>query len=182
VQLFRKISSRKGDVLRQIPLSPRLLDLLGDYLEHRRLDRDLKKCPPDTQLIPALEDNRDKATRKAAELTLGADACASTSGAARPPKERPVDPEKLYDAVRRFFANAASAAALQSPELGAALGKASTHWLRHTFGSHAVAKGMALETARNLLGHASLATTSIYSTAEIALQYREVDEFLADSI
>jgi hypothetical protein len=36
----------KGDVLRQIPLSPGLLNLLGDYLERRGLSRDPAQCPP----------------------------------------------------------------------------------------------------------------------------------------
>jgi site-specific recombinase XerD len=31
-----------------------------------------------------------------------------------------------------------------------------------------------------MLGHKDLATTSIYSTAEIAQQYRELDAFLAE--
>jgi integrase len=96
-------------------------------------------------------------------------------------KERPIHVEQLYDAAKRFFANAASAAAFESPELGASFGKASTHWLRHTFGSHGVANGMALETVRVFLGHTSLATTSIYSTAELSRQYKEVDAFLAET-
>ncbi|WP_233860209.1 site-specific integrase [Paraburkholderia sp. HD33-4] len=137
---------------------------------------------PDTPLIPALEDNREKAARKAAEAAAGVEVIEAVNDVRRPLRERPVAPGQLYDAVKRFFGNAASAAALESPELGTKFGKESTRWLRHTFGSHAVAKGMALETARNFLGHASLTTTSIYSTAEIARQYREVDEFLADSI
>ena len=40
--------------------------------------------------------------------------------------------------------------------------KASTHWLRHTHGSHAVANGVPLAIVRDNLGHANIATTSIY--------------------
>lgn len=171
----------KGDVLRQIPLSPGLLNVLGDYLAHRGLSRDPTRCPADTPLIPALEDNRDKARRKAAAEALAAAGIADGDGAVVPPvKERPITPDKLYEAIKRFFGNAASAAAFEMPELGASFAAASTHWLRHTFGSHGVANGMALATARNMLGHKDLATTSIYSTAEIAQQYRELDAFLAE--
>ena len=57
-----------------------------------------------------------------------------------------------FRGVKRFFANAAGAAALESPELGASFGRASTHWLRHTFGSHGLATGMALESVRIFMG------------------------------
>ena len=171
----------KGDVPRQIPLSPRLLQFLGDYLAWRGHDRDPAKCPPETPLIPGLEDNRDKAARNAAEAVRSADVLDAEVDGELARRERPVTPPRLYEAVKRFFAHAAAAAALESPELAASFAKASTHWLRHTFGSHSIAKGMTLETARNLLGHASLATTSIYSTAELSRQYREVDAFLEDA-
>ncbi|MFP3637433.1 phage integrase family protein [Paraburkholderia sp. SIMBA_054] len=173
----------KGDVMRQIPLSPGLLKLLGDYLEQRGLSRDPARCPPDTPLIPALEDNRDKARRKAAEQALANAGVSEGEGSVAPPvKEKPITPDKLYEAIKRFFANAASAAAFEAPELGATFAAASTHWLRHTFGSHGVAGGMALATARNMLGHADMATTSLYSTAEIAQQYRELDAFLSEGL
>lgn len=44
--------------------------------------------------------------------------------------------------------------------------QASTHWLRHTHASHAIAQGMPIEVAQQNLGHASLATTTIYVTTE----------------
>ncbi|MGF6440579.1 phage integrase family protein [Paraburkholderia youngii] len=171
----------KGDVLRQIPLSARLLEVLGDYLAWRGHHRDPAKCPADTPLIPGLEDNREKAARKAAEAASRVEVLGGEGSGKPAPRERPVTPPRLYEAVKRFFANAAAAASLESPELAANFTRASTHWLRHTFGSHSIAKGMTLETARNLLGHASLATTSIYATAELSRQYREVDAFLEDA-
>jgi hypothetical protein len=44
--------------------------------------------------------------------------------------------------------------------------KASTHWMRHSHASHAIASGMPIETAQQTLGHASLATTTVYVTTE----------------
>ncbi|CAB3806254.1 hypothetical protein LMG28614_06354 [Paraburkholderia ultramafica] len=41
---------------------------------------------------------------------------------------------------------------------------------------------MTLETVRQFLAHDSIATTSIYQTAEIASQYREVDAFLEEAL
>jgi integrase/recombinase XerD len=39
---------------------------------------------------------------------------------------------------------------------------ASAHWLRHSHASHAIKRGCRLEVLRSSLGHASLATTSLY--------------------
>ncbi len=40
---------------------------------------------------------------------------------------------------------------------------------------------VALEAARQFRGHASISTTGIYSVADIARQYREVDAFIESS-
>lgn len=44
---------------------------------------------------------------------------------------------------------------------------ASTHWLRHTRGSHLVSAGTPLKSVQDLLGHASLTTTSLYLHEEL---------------
>ena len=45
--------------------------------------------------------------------------------------------------------------------------QASTHWLRHTFGRHAVAGGVQANIVQAVLGHASLATTTRCTSAKI---------------
>lgn len=58
----------------------------------------------------------------------------------------------------------------------AGIKNASVHTLRHTFGTHHVAKGTDLRTVQEALGHASLQTTSIYvSTAKEAMK-RDLQE------
>ncbi|WP_430438570.1 site-specific integrase [Noviherbaspirillum suwonense] len=42
----------------------------------------------------------------------------------------------------------------------------STHWMRHTYGTHAVAAGMPLDVVQQNMGHASLDTTTGYTTTE----------------
>ena len=37
------------------------------------------------------------------------------------------------------------------------------HMLRHSFATHQIGEGLALEDLRQLLGHASIATTQIYT-------------------
>ncbi|MGO4157029.1 tyrosine-type recombinase/integrase [Cupriavidus sp. YAF13] len=50
----------------------------------------------------------------------------------------------------------------------ARLDAASTHWLRHTHISHALAAGAPLEVVQQNAGHASLDTTTRYVTTEAA--------------
>lgn len=44
--------------------------------------------------------------------------------------------------------------------------RASTHWMRHSHASHAIAGGMPIEIAQQNLGHASLATTTVCVTTK----------------
>jgi len=55
--------------------------------------------------------------------------------------------------------------------------KASTHWMRHSHASHAIASGMPIEIAQQNLGHASLATTTVYVTTEQRRRMKAVDAF-----
>jgi site-specific recombinase XerD len=53
--------------------------------------------------------------------------------------------------------------------------KASTHWMRHTFVRQALVDGVPIEVASELAGHASIDTTSIYSTQELARKIKAVE-------
>ena len=50
-----------------------------------------------------------------------------------------------------------------------------THWMRHSHASHAIAGGMPIEIAQQNLGHASLATTTIYVTTEKRRRMKAVE-------
>ena len=72
-----------------------------------------------------------------------------------------------YAVVKRFMeraAQTASAAGLDTSRLE----KASTHWMRHTFVRQALVDGAPIEVVLELAGHASIATTSMYSSQELA--------------
>ena len=45
------------------------------------------------------------------------------------------------------------------------LRKASTHWLRHTFATEALAEGAGQDVVQELLGHADPSTTALYTHA-----------------
>ena len=55
--------------------------------------------------------------------------------------------------------------------------RASTHWMRHSHASHAIAGGMPIEIAQQNLGHASLATTTVYVTTEERRRMKAVEAF-----
>jgi integrase len=70
----------------------------------------------------------------------------------------------MSEAIKRFFQHCAEL--LSDPKSGERLALSSTHWMRHTYGTHAVAAGMPLDVVQQNRGHASLDTTTGYTTSE----------------
>ena len=85
----------------------------------------------------------------------------------------PIGYQALYEHVRSWFRKAIANSGLPSTER-AKLARASTHWLRHTFGTRAVAREVPMDVIQAQMGHASIqTTTAIYGRAPIK---RRVDE------
>ena len=81
--------------------------------------------------------------------------------------------QALYEHVRAWMRKAVAASALPMHER-AKLAGATTHWLRHTFGTRAIARHVPLDVIQAQMGHASIqTTTAIYGRAPIK---RRVDE------
>lgn len=80
----------------------------------------------------------------------------------------------VYRTLKRFFQLVERLALAEGRSDAQQLASASTHWLRHTFGRMAVASDVPLDVVKEALGHASLATTSIYTTAERSRVVREL--------
>jgi site-specific recombinase XerD len=79
----------------------------------------------------------------------------------------------IYAVLKRFFKHAAKTA--QEAGLDARrFEKASAHWMRHTFVRQALVDGVPIEVASELAGHASVSTTSIYSSQELARKIKAV--------
>ncbi len=85
----------------------------------------------------------------------------------------PIGYQALYEHVKGWFSKAISTSALPLNER-LKLSNASTHWLRHTFGTRAIARDVPLDVIQAQMGHASIqTTTAIYGRAPIR---RRVDE------
>ena len=85
----------------------------------------------------------------------------------------PIGYQALYEHVKGWFSKAIAASALPLNDR-LKLSGASTHWLRHTFGTRAIAREVPLDVIQAQMGHASIqTTTAIYGRAPIR---RRVDE------
>ena len=85
----------------------------------------------------------------------------------------PISYPALYQTVRRWLEKAVSSADLPRHEK-TQLYKASTHWLRHTFGTRLIEKGAAPDAVQSSMGHASPVTLSRYTRSSAKRQFSEV--------
>jgi integrase len=87
--------------------------------------------------------------------------------------------QALYETVRSWISRAVSASRLPTNER-LHLAKASTHWLRHTFGTRAIAREVPLDVIQAQMGHASIqTTTSIYGRAPLQRRVKELTKAFA---
>ena len=84
----------------------------------------------------------------------------------------------LAAAYKKIFAQVAGDLALDDQPAAKRLSEASTHWLRHTFGTRAIEAGMPLDVVQENLGLASPQTTSRYVTTELERRIRAVGSFM----
>lgn len=155
----------KGGRLRQVPVPLEVVSELSGYLQSRGLDPD------------------PEAPSNAGAFLLGKATDISELAPSLQPAEG-VDPKAgiatntLYDQLKRFFEDCADVLSVQGDAKGSArFAKASTHWLRHTHASHSIARGTRVEIEQQILGHASLATTTVYVTTEGKRRMKAIASF-----
>ena len=155
----------KGQKEREVPLPADVVGELARYQVSRGLDAD----PEDIGNQGAfLLGKASDAAERAPGLSTG----------------QAIDPRQgiaattFYDQIKRFFEDCAGVLRGQGDAKGAErFTKASTHWMRHSHASHAIAGGMPIEIAQQNLGHASLATTTVYVTTEKRRRMKAVEAF-----
>ena len=154
----------KRNKTREVPIHEDVVRLLAthgkDFLEGDLSAEDQASLP----LIRTLHAGVAKWSRSASgQLVVGAAGGAGESLSAA----------GIYAVLKRFFRHAAKTA--EGVGLDARrFEKASTHWMRHTFVRQALVDGVPIEVASELAGHASIDTTSIYSTQELARKIKAV--------
>ena len=135
----------KGAKWRPVPMSDGVMTSLSSYLASRSLPTNPAENDPATPLIASLDGKSS------------------------------VSDSMLYKALRDVFRSAARAMLAEghAHEAGQ-IARASTHWLRHSRGSHLGLAGVAPNLIQQLLGHASLDTTSIYTKSDEERLWREL--------
>ncbi|MBF6989414.1 phage integrase family protein [Cupriavidus sp. IK-TO18] len=157
----------KGTKLRRIPVSPAVVDRLGHYLASRGFEADPAKgrLPRGVALLGQAIDVSERAAW-ARQQTV--DPAAGVSA------------NTLAEQLKNFFATCAAALQTTDERASEHLATASTHWLRHTHISHALAAGAPLEVVQQNAGHASLDTTTRYVTTEEARRMAAMQKVWAE--
>ena len=155
----------KGQKEREVPVPMDVVAELANYLISRGLD-------PDPE---------DIGNQGAFQLGKASDAAERAPGLSKGVRLDPregIAASTFYDQVKAFFGDCAYVLRGEGDAKGAErLARASTHWMRHSHASHAIAAGMPIEIAQQNLGHASLATTTVYVTTESKRRMKAVERF-----
>jgi site-specific recombinase XerD len=153
----------KGGKLREVPIPNSIFTIVRQYL----IDRGLQPEPdhPDNREA-ALIGRIDDANERMDAMPEGFDPRTGVTAGT------------IYDQLRQFFMQCADELASRAPRDADRLRMASTHWLRHTHGTHAVAAGIPADVVQNNLGHASIATTGIYVHTEKKRRHAEMQRLL----
>ncbi|HKW84425.1 MAG TPA: site-specific integrase, partial [Burkholderiaceae bacterium] len=155
----------KGGKLRQVPLPLDVVAELAGYLESRGLD-------------PDPEAGRNQGAFLLGQASDLAELAPQLLPAGGVDAKAGIAANTLYDQLKRFFADCAQVLRTRRDDKDAQrLERASTHWLRHTHASHSIAKGTRVEIAQQILGHASLATTTVYVTTESKRRMKAMSAF-----
>lgn len=83
---------------------------------------------------------------------------------------------RLLNVIKRFFSLAADEMTQEHPTLVEKLRQATTHWMRHTHATHALAMGAELITVRDNLRHSSISTTSAYLHGDDAKRSKQIGD------
>jgi len=178
----------KGQREREVPVPLEVVTELAKYLASRGLDKDPENLGNQgAHLLGQASDLDERAARlnragKIGRAGRGALAGETGLGDEAPPFDprRGVAASTLYNQIKAFFGDCADVLRGQGDAKGASrLASASTHWMRHSHASHAIAAGMPIEIAQQNLGHASLATTTVYVTTEAKRRMKAVSAFWA---
>ena len=128
---------------REVPFPPQLVQHLREYLSHRG--------------VLAMGDRIDE-THGGIFLVGALPSSLNVIKAAGDG----IRPQAIHTILKKLFEVTIQNSDFENPEAARRLNASTTHWLRHTAASLAVAAGTPLDVTRDFLGHSDLATTSRY--------------------
>jgi len=138
----------KGDKIRIVPATNELMAELGHY----RGALGYSQLPSRGESIPLL-------------LPIGG-------------KPRPMTRGGIHEIIKRVFKDTGTRLRSYGPEFVATaelVEQASTHWLRHTAGSHMANSDIDLRHVRDTLGHESISTTNTYLHSTDTARHVEIE-------
>lgn len=151
----------KGGRFRTVPCPEPVVSSLCAYMQARGLGQDPADWPSAVWLID--------------RLSVAPSAAYGAGEGAEGHRRFGVTPTTIYRILKAHFVACAKDAAASGPREDAEhLERASTHWLRHTCGTHAVLAGIDLPVIQAVLGHSSLTTTSIYVRSSDAIAFEQM--------
>lgn len=153
-----RVVGKRGK-LRFVPLGTEVMSRLRQYLATRGI-HDLAEASPETYLLA-------RASGEGARLPHGL-LYEETGGVA---------PGTMYRQLKAFFRLVARRC--EDKAAAVRIEQASTHWLRHTFGTRLAALTKDVVLTRDLMGHDSTAITSIYLDSDEIEQQDAVEAMLA---
>lgn len=144
----------KRNKAREVPIPDVLIDALKSYLAHRGIlpTEGNPLGDPGTFLIGAYP-------------SVLSDKKAAGDG---------IRPQAIHTALKTLFQCVAESSKFKDPNALRQLNRSTTHWLRHTSATRAVASEVPLDVVAGILGHSSLSTTSRYIRAERARKMAEM--------
>jgi site-specific recombinase XerD len=144
----------KGGRQREVPFVRPLMNTLHHSMQARGHQfESILDISPDTPLIASLEDSN-----------------------------RPISENALYALFKDCFSQVSDWVFSRDKEAAAVFKLASTHWMRHTHATHALRRGVGLESVRDNLGHSSIAVSSLYIDTDLEEQHKETEAFVEQAL
>ena len=142
----------KGTKERGTTFPNRLMPILVDYMEVRGLGREFNQWPEDEPLIATLA-TRNNQDRHA------------------------ISTATLHQILTGYFTEVAEAIDVEDAKAAERLKSATTHWLRHTFGTMNANRNTAVQIIQASLGHSDVGTTGIYLSAERRQRAQVINQY-----
>ena len=142
----------KGTKERRTTFPNGLMPILADYMEQRSLGRDFNKWAAEEPLIATLATRNNKSRRTVSTATL-------------------------HQILTGYFAEVAEVIEAEDAKAAERLKSATTHWLRHTFGTMNANRNTPVQLIQAALGHADVGTTGIYLAAERRQRAEVINQF-----